>query len=224
MIIESGSSPKRIATERSPESIQEKSCCMKTRSSGATFDKEKKHPTAIRNARPTVPVPIALTSWRGSFPAPAPFTIAPTSGSTGINQRSGRKFTLAFQEVDVVHARRLTVAENGDQDCEADRHLGRRHRHHEEHEDVSFHAAMLPGEGEQGEIHGIQHQLDGHENDQGAPPHQDAHHPDREQDRGEELIPEKGHRRHRVHQKNFLFASTTAPTTATRSRIETISK
>ena len=82
---------------------------------------------------------------------------------------------------------------------------------------------MLPGEGHEAEVHRVEHELDRHEDDERAPPHQDTDEPDGEEQRRDELV---GLERHGqgLHQANFRFASTTAPMTAIRSRIEVTSK
>src|SRR5467141_25676 len=216
-----GSSAKRTSAWKSPDWIQVKSACVTRRPSGGSASSPAKQPTAIRKEIPAEPTPIALTTFRGSFPAPTPFTIAPSSGIRGTSQRSESP-TLSFQEVHVVHVRGLPVAEDRDQDGEAHGHFRGRDRHHEEDEDLAVHLPVEFRERHEAQVHRVQHQLDRHEDDERAPAYQDADQTDREEHSRAHLV---GLERNEdpVHQRNFLFASTTAPITATRSRIDVTS-
>ena len=67
--------------------------------------------------------------------------------------------------------------------------LGRGDRQHEHGEDLPGHIVQVGGEGHQVDVHGQQDQLDRHQDDDDvAAVHDDAEHPDGEQDRGDRQI------------------------------------
>ncbi len=112
------------------------------------------------------------------------------------------------------------VLENGQNDRQADRSLGRRHHHHEEREQVPVHLLPLVGEGDKGQVDGIQNQLDRHEHGDDVAAENEAGHAEREQHRAQHQKP--GKRDVPRHSSSFR-ASTMAPTIAIRIRIEVIS-
>jgi len=92
---------------------------------------------------------------------------------------------VVFREVDV-----LRPAE-GDDDREADGHLGRRDGDDEEHEDLRVVVRQLvheveAGERHQREIRGVQHELEAHEDDDDAAAQKHTRKPDREEQAADE--------------------------------------
>src|SRR6185369_2383643 len=91
------------------------------------------------------------------------FSSAPASGSSGI-QRSRfvvmASARLPFQELHVPGIERLAVAKHRDDDRQADDCLGGRDRHNEKTDDLPVERAQKAREGDEREIHGIEHQLD----------------------------------------------------------------
>src|SRR5918992_1410692 len=103
--------------------------------------------------------------------------------------RSGCEMTASpSEDVDVVDAGGHAPAEDGHDDGQTDHHLGRRHDHGEEGQDLSADLAQLPGERDQRQVDRVQLELDRHEDHQGVPPDQDADRADREQDRRENQV------------------------------------
>src|SRR5688572_29240325 len=70
-----------------------------------------------------------------------------------------------LERVELVDVDVRLVAEQQDQQRQPDGRLGGRHRQDEEHEDLSVHVAQVVGEGNEVHVHGQQHQLDGHQQD-----------------------------------------------------------
>src|SRR6266508_2886012 len=105
---------------------------------------------------------------------------APARGSAGIR---GASFTAVSspQEPSVVHVRASGLAVEGHDDGQSDHDFCRRHHHREEGQDLAGQIPLLSGEGDQGQIHRVQLQLDGHEDDQGIAPDEHSHGPDGEQ-------------------------------------------
>ena len=83
---------------------------------------------------------------------------------------------------------RVAQAEQGDDDGEADRHLGGRHGDDEEHEDVAIHRAVEAREGHCGQGRGAEHQLQAQVNDQRVPAQQNAKEPDGEEQCAEQQV------------------------------------
>src|SRR5882757_8430343 len=105
-----------------------------------------------------------------------------------------RSVLLVLEQVRVVHRGGPTGAEDGHDDGQADHHFGGRDHHHEERHDLAVQPAVDPGEGDQGEVHRVQHQLDAHEHHDGVAAHQHPDRADGEQQRGQEQVISRGHR------------------------------
>src|SRR5882724_10484819 len=144
-------------------------------------------------------------------------TRAPNAGSTNSNQASpvtpvaastcgvaarssvlmppprlgsyARSVLLVLEQVRVVHRGRPTGAEDGRDDRQPDHDLGGRDDHHEERHDLAVH----PGEGDQGQVHRVEHQLDAHEHDDRVAPDQHADRADGEQQGREQQVVGRGH-------------------------------
>src|SRR5688572_7421895 len=93
-----------------------------------------------------------------------------------------------LQEIDFVDVDRLSVAVDEDDDGQADADLGSCDGNHEEREHLAAQHRILEKLGERHEIHvdGIQHHLDGHQNQHGVSPGQHSIDADREQHRREQ--------------------------------------
>src|SRR5208283_156174 len=72
--------------------------------------------------------------------------------------RCGR---LQLQQVHAVHVKSFARAEYGNNDGQANSSFSGGHHHYEEHEDVTIKRLQLGREGDEGEVHAVQHQLDG---------------------------------------------------------------
>jgi hypothetical protein len=79
--------------------------------------------------------------------------------------------------------------EDGDDDRQTDHDLGGGHHQHEEHRDLTVDQTQRPPGRHEGEVHGVEHQLDAHEHDEGVAPHQDAEQADGEQHRSQGHVP-----------------------------------
>src|SRR5262245_61979081 len=197
-----------------PISIQVQAVC-DTRWSGAD-DSAVTAPSDTRNAASTVPHAMTPTTRFDSRAARSPHTTNPANGSSGMSQ-SRSVIASPAQQADVVDVGGLPAPEERQDDREAHGRLARRDRDHEQREDVADHRLHLVGEGDEGEVRGVQHQLDGHEHDDDVAAHQDPDAADGEQQR----------RHHQeeidAHQSSLFLASSTAPTMAAMSSTDAAS-
>src|SRR5262249_45490970 len=92
----------------------------------------------------------------------------------------------------LVHREPLAYAEDRDDDGKPDGNLGRRHRHHKEHQSLPVGIAGPLAERHQREVRGIQRQFDGHENHEWVPANDDTDHTNGEERRGKRVIPRPG--------------------------------
>src|SRR4030095_13553405 len=109
---------------------------------------------------------------------------------------------------------------------ETDRRFRRRHRHHEERDDLTVEIAGGTPEGDEREIHGVQHDLDRQQDrDQIAPQEHTCRADREEQRRQHEVIAQRNHRSPSRPPRAAPggWARITAPTMATRIRIEVAS-
>src|ERR1700723_1650194 len=88
---------------------------------------------------------------------------------------------------------RLAIAESRDDDAEANRRFGRRHRHHEKDNYLAVHRTEPAANRDEREIYGVEHQLDRHEHHQNVAADDHARHADGEDDRAQ---------RHHVGERN----------------------
>src|SRR5262245_14463996 len=142
-----------------------------------------------------------------------PLTATPTSGRTGMRPMS---FSIASppEEVDLVDVGRALETEQGDDDREPRRGFRGGERHDEEDVDLGLGSAGLARERDEGQVRGVEHELDAHQNRDRAATHQDTDDADREEHGGEEEDEA------RVDQDSLFLARSTAPTIATMSRSE----
>src|SRR5436190_2585065 len=141
----------------------------------------------------------------------------PMSGSAGISSSIG---TSPLQLGERVGVQRLAVPEQADDDREADRRFRRGDGHHEEDDDLAVRGAVHAAERDEREIDRVQHDLDRQQDRDEVPAHEHACRADAEQHGREDQVVLDGSR-HRC--APSLRASTTAPTIATRIRIDVTS-
>src|SRR5690606_506610 len=135
-------------------------------------------------------------TWRPKRPA----TMAPSSGASTIASSSDLERTIsmpgipsALQRVEFGDVDRAPVAEQRDQDRQADRGLGRGHGEDEEHEDLAGGIAELARERDEVDVHREQHQLDAHQQDDHVlPVEEDAGDADAEQRSGQRQVVAEG--------------------------------
>src|SRR5688572_31410173 len=93
-----------------------------------------------------------------------PATAAPTRGASGTASRvDAERVALillsTLERVEFVYVDARLVAEQQDQQREADGRFGRRHRQDEEHEDLAVHVAQVVRESHEVHVDREQHQL-----------------------------------------------------------------
>src|SRR5579875_977697 len=195
---------------------------------GAIASRRANAITPTTKAAPITPAPTALTVPRPARRPKNRLKTTPIAGNSRISPRG--KFSaiaLPAHQVDFVRVDRLAVAENHQNDSQADGRLGCRHRHHEEDDRLPVDVAPGAAQRDEGQVDGVEHQLDRHEDDDYVAAQQNAEHADTEQNRAE---PHKiAGRDHHGAPPGALpavvrRASATAPTTPTSSSIEVTSK
>src|SRR5581483_3466887 len=128
---------------------------------------------------------------------PSSSTAAPAAGSA--TSTGMRSFTvsqpppLQLHEVGVVDRGRVTGAEDTHDDGQADHDLGGGDHHGEEGDDLPVQVAVQPGEGDQGQVGGVEHELDAHEENDGVAPDEDARGADGEEQRREIEVVDRVH-------------------------------
>src|SRR5713101_6085098 len=162
-------------TRRAPASTTSPGCAAPTPS---RCDSSHTAPNDTRNDANTTPHPTAATARRGTYRDPSsPFTTNPMNGRRGISQ-SRWSIGSPAHEVGVVDVGRSPAAEEGDDDRQTDGRLRGGDRHDEEDEELADHRLALAREGDEGQINGVQHDLDAHQHDDEVPPDQHADGPD----------------------------------------------
>src|SRR6266536_3110114 len=175
---DSGSARKATSTWNVPTVIQSQRFDRITRCGAGLEVTSTSRPTAATNEPNTV----SEASQPGVVPRHrlpvSNRTAAPASGNSGI---SARRVMSALEEVGVVDVRREALSVQRDDDGQPHHDLRGGHDHDEERQDLSVQVPVLPGERHQGQVDRVQLELDGHEDDQGVPSHQDADGADGEQ-------------------------------------------
>src|SRR5581483_3254574 len=98
-----------------------------------------------------------------------------SAGRSGISQAfSAIETPLALHEVDLVKVDADPVAVDEQDDRQADADLGGRDGDDEQGEDLAGGVAQAGGEGHQVDVHGVEHQLDAHEDQDAVAPGQHA--------------------------------------------------
>src|SRR5882757_473851 len=90
-----------------------------------------------------------------------------------------------LQQVRVVDRGRASGPEDGHDDGQTHHHFGGSDHHHEERDDLPVEVAVTAGERDEGQVRGIEHQLDAHEHDDRVAPDQHPCRTDGEQQRAE---------------------------------------
>src|SRR6476660_2262857 len=134
---------------------------------------------------------------------PSSSTTAPNSGKASSSHDSFSAPVAAtvcnvvipsvLQQVRVVHRRGPAGPEDRHQDREADDDLGGGHHHHEERDDLPVQVLVHSRERDEGQVAGVQHQLDAHEHDDGVAPYQHARPADHEQNHGQGYVVNRAH-------------------------------
>src|SRR5690606_28425307 len=147
----------------------------------------------------------ARPTWRPNSPA----TMEPSSGASTMASSTDLEMAISMpgmrstlQRVDLGDVDRAPVAEQGDQDGQADRGLRRGHGQDEEHEDLPGGIAELAREGDEIDVHREQQQLDAHQQDDHVlPVQEDAGDADAEQHRAKQEVMAEGQAlREQLHQ------------------------
>src|SRR6266540_3007336 len=120
--------------------------------------------------------------------------------------------TLPPHERQLVHREAAAEPEYGHDDGEADRDLGGRHAQDEEDERLPVDRAVALAEGHERQIGGVEHDLDGHEDDERIAPDEHAESSDDEQHRRHSHVIRGGHH----DQATRRLASAITPTRARR--------
>ena len=95
---------------------------------------------------------------------------------------------LVLQEVDLVDVEGLACAEKGNDDGEADGGFGSRYNHDEEDKDLAGYLMPHVRERDEGEVHGVQHELDRHEDRDNVALDEEGGDANAKQDRGEDEV------------------------------------
>src|SRR6185437_27348 len=139
-----------------------------------------------------------------------------------------RNLKLLAQPVGGIHFEGAAVADDGDDDGQAHGRFGG--GDHED-EEVAVELMQSVAEGDEGQIHAVEHQLDGYEDGDEVALEQEAGDAKAEEDRAQGQVIGKGNHVHLAPAALALgrassrrAASTTAPSTPTRNRTEVTSK
>src|SRR5436309_8841458 len=173
IVMESGSTRSVASSENLPAWIQWNSRVTCSRSWSGRL---RRSPSAI-TARMYPPATVAEANHPANLPSLRPkktFTAAPARGRAGTSQMSLSTVPSAPQHRGVVDARALAAAEHVHDDRQAHDDLGRCHHHREERQDLAVQAVVHPAEGHEREVHRVQLELDGHEDDERVLAHEHA--------------------------------------------------
>src|SRR5262245_60242697 len=117
---------------------------------------------AISSETPGASNATRVVSALGTRGPSMPLTAAPRKGSTGTSQSRLRAFMRSpAQQVEAVDVDGAPQPVDGDEEGEPDRRLRRRHRQHEEDDHLSALVAELARVGDDQQVDGVEHQLDG---------------------------------------------------------------
>src|SRR5262245_39925883 len=179
------SSRKVRSTLKSPAENQVKTVCVIARLSTGRPVRCHTWAAAIRNdaiiTRQATPPDTVLNRRR---PSTALIT-KPANGRKGI---SGSNVS-PLQGSKRFRVQRLAMAEQADDESEADRRLRRRDRHHEEGDDLAVGGPELPAERHKRQVHRVQHDFHRQQQRDQVAPQKDAGRSDREQQtRQDEIV------------------------------------
>src|SRR3990170_6682834 len=184
IVIESGSTRTVASNVKPPDPIHSKSRTAWRRSSPG----DERSSRSTRTPRPNPAATRIVASQPAHLPSRRPtnrLTAAPASGSVGMSQ-AWSIIRSSPQHAHVVDARALPPPIDVHDDRQADHDLGRGDHHGEERKDLPVQVAVHPTERDEREVHAVQLELDGHEDDQRVLPDEHADGPDREQHRGDD--------------------------------------
>ena len=106
----------------------------------------------------------------------------PTRGKTGISQTySIMGIASPLEDVQVVRVHRGPLAVDGHHQGQAHRHFGGSHGQDKEDEHLAVHGLEMIGETDEGQVDGVQHHLQTHEDDEDVAPDEDPDRPQGEQ-------------------------------------------
>src|SRR5579864_4128752 len=138
--------------------------------------------TAHKNESVTEPMANTLIIDFGIRRPNRPFIRKPRKGRIGISQRY---MMSVLHRTYVVDQECVAILENRQDDGQANRSLSRRYHHHEKAEDMAVHLLQRVGKRDEREIHGVEHQLDGHENRNDVAAIDEARHTEPEKNRAQ---------------------------------------
>src|SRR5215203_6246889 len=171
----------------------------------------------IPNAATITPQATRPETDLGSRRPTKALTTNPAKGRSGIN--ASMRVGLPLQCGERVRTERFAVSKQRDHQRETDGGFCRRHGHDEERDDLPVHRAPIAADGDESQVDGIQHDLDREQHRDQVPPQEHAGSTNGEQNaRENEVVVQRNH------DQCSLRARTTAPTIATRIRIDVASK
>src|SRR5580765_3104623 len=182
---DSGSSRNDTSTEKSPTRIHVHASSVTWRSASGSAARCSTARSANPNAASTAPHASTVVPRLPRRSPTSRLSATEASGSAGMMASIGRFTRSALQQVDLVHEHRLAQAEQVDDDGQADRDFRGGDGHDEEHEDLSVQRFQVVRERHEREVRRVEHELDGHEDDECVPAHEHAPDADREHDRGQ---------------------------------------
>src|SRR5580658_858684 len=222
MVIESGSTSSAAGTCSVPTEIQLNRLTVTSREECES--NKKNSATASTKLPATTPVPMTPTCFSLRY--------FPSRSIETNPHRGSKKMSVAIGAISALHLRELVdrggraTAEDRDHDAESDRDLGGGDDHHEEDDGLTADVIQRAREGDESEVHGVQHQLDAHEHDERRTARQETEGADAEERGGEDEVPRGGdvHARSSLATGRSRRASNTAPTTAMMSSAAVASK
>src|SRR5699024_3982579 len=196
-VTDSGSISSPTSTLKSPAGIQEYRLRWLARSPAGRPSSSTRMPIAssAETAEASTPsqCPQAFERLPASSSTAAPNIGAAISTQARLVTVISARTPSVLQQVDVVQRRRTACSEDGHDDRQPDHDLCGRHDHDEERQHLPVQVTVHPGEGHQGEVGGVQHQLHTHERHQGVASHQHGDRADAEQDAGEHQVVDQAH-------------------------------
>src|SRR5689334_19756286 len=164
---DNGSRRSVTSARKSPDAIQVKAWLTIARASGSSWTSRATASSDTANEpiiAPQATAPAAAFDTRRPRLA---LTRKPRNGRSGISSSIGRTprrhedaKRLPLQAREGFGVQRLAVTEQGDDDREADGGFRGGDGHHEEHDDLAVGGAERAAEGDEREVHRVQHDLD----------------------------------------------------------------
>ena len=134
-----------------------------------------------------MPTAMALMTAFGKRRPKTPFSTKPDQRKNGNEPELLHR--LVLKRTDLVDFECLAIFEDRQDDGQAHGGFGRGDHHHEETENVPVDLFELVGKRDEAEIHGVEHQLDGHEHSNDVAAEQESGDAEREQNRAQDQIP-----------------------------------